>query len=1356
MKRVIVCLLFATGLATITIQPWLDTPQLQSKPELAASRVLSTEDFREHFETVAGSWKEAAKSFMFERMYPYEELPYGVYQRAAAHRDRMEPAPIGLNRGPHGPNGSWQFLGPRNLDIPHRRFWGPAPVSGRISAVVFDPSDPTTLYASSGFGGLAKSTNNGSTWTVLSDNWELTHVSSIAIDPSDSQRIYVGTGDYKTTGGGPGLGYGIGIMKSTDGGLTWQNVGRNQMETRAVSSILVYPGQPNVVIATTGRGMGAPGRVYRSTNFGETWTSITANNQQPTNNFTSISLSRLRTDFTRNLYVIGGRPSADPDLRIPPVLLRSRDRGITWTSLPLPAQLNGDPYVVASEISPNRVYILGSHPAGRVYRSEDAGATWTNITQNLTNLDAFGQTGYNFFLGCMRGSVGGVDSDILLLGQIDLFMCSNPTAPNPTWVSVGRTRNPGPAQNPLTGSDARTHSDQHSFALHPNEPNRALIGNDGGAYRVTYTPANNDLSFINLNAGLAFTQFYDAAMHPTVASRMIGGTQDNAFPNTIRVPRQGDLFNWQNAVGGDGMSVVINPNNPDNQYAVTQFGNIYRTDDNWASWHADQWPGQIRTGNSQDSTFREPVFHQATTDLLYHANWSRIDRYNPATNTWTNDLRISRDRFPWRVIAFAQSNANRIYAGSATGELVLSNNGGATWVSRDDQAAPFTNLPDRAITSIKVHPMNENVLLIGFSGFRSGNEGHLYRAVVNPGLGFGVTYTDVSGSGATGLPDVPINSIELDPDDPAATWYVATDIGVFMTNNGGHNWFNMSAPLGLPNVHVNYLEYVPATGFLNAATWGRGMWRIQLRGANLIDLAVNPTSVPGGTSAIGTVTLQRATNSGWTISLSSSNPARASVPSFIVVPSGQSSANFNITTTDGLEAADVTITASRNVMQRTANLTVRPVMLESLTFEPDFVTGGNPTTGRIVLDGPTSAPALITIENSLPSVLSVPQTVTVPAGASEVTFQANTFSVLSLRAAPVTSSYRGVQRVGSLFVMPPAVSDLTLTPDPVPSGLTFSGTVTLNGNAPTGGYNVSLSAAPNWVSLPAIVNVPAGSNQATFQGTANRVTVNSQVTITASAWTTDVSRSLTIAAPRLVGLTIQPDQMIGGNPATLSVTLEGLTAQNTPVTLVNPNPTYLNMPSEVVVQDNTNGRSIQIGTAYSDTVRNFEVLAKLGLDSIGAPIQIRPATVSGKIGFQDLTVSPSTLGNVTLQLRQPGTLNVFHQVSVPLSANGTYVFPAPVPTTFDLAVKHLNWLRTVRAVTTGSQDTSGTDLTLQNGDVNGDNVVNVLDFLALRAAFGASPGTGNWNAMADLDKNNNVGVADFLILRRNFGLSGIP
>jgi len=278
---------------------------------------------------------------------------------------------------------------------------------------------------------------------------------------------------------------------------------------------------------------------------------------------------------------------------------------------------------------------------------------------------------------------------------------------------------------------------------------------------------------------------------------------------------------------------------------------------------------------------------------------------------------------------------------------------------------------------------------------------------------------------------------------------------------------------------------------------------------SLSSLALNPTSVAGGNSSTGTVTLSGpAPAGGAQVALSSSNTAAATVPSSVTVPAGATSATFTVSTSVVTASTAVTISAAYGGATRTASLAVTPApppppTLASLGLNPTSVTGGNSSTGTVTLNGAAPAGGATVALSSSNGAARVPSSVAVAAGATSATFTVST-SAVAASTTVISAAYGGVTRSASLTVAPapppPAtLSSLTLNPTSVIGGLqTSTGTVTLSGAAPAGGATVALSSSNDAARVPSSVFVPAGATSATFTVNTSIVLLSTSATISAS------------------------------------------------------------------------------------------------------------------------------------------------------------------------------------------------------------------------------------------------------------------
>jgi hypothetical protein len=289
---------------------------------------------------------------------------------------------------------------------------------------------------------------------------------------------------------------------------------------------------------------------------------------------------------------------------------------------------------------------------------------------------------------------------------------------------------------------------------------------------------------------------------------------------------------------------------------------------------------------------------------------------------------------------------------------------------------------------------------------------------------------------------------------------------------------------------------------------------------SLSSLSLNPTSVTGGNSSTGTVTLSGAAPAGGAqVGLSSNNGA-ASVPSSVAVPAGATSATFTVSTSAVAASTTVAISAAYGGVTKTVSLTVTPgsppaPSLSSLTLNPTSVIGGaQSSTGTVTLSGPAPTGGAQVALSSNNGAASVPSSVAVPPGATTATFTVNTSVVTASTTFTISAAYGGVSKSATLTVTSPplpTVSSLTLNPTSVIGGVNSStGTVTLSGPAPAGGAQVVLSSNKGAASVPSSVFVPAGATSATFAVSTSVVLVSTSVTISASYNSTTQTATLSV------------------------------------------------------------------------------------------------------------------------------------------------------------------------------------------------------------------------------------------------------
>jgi photosystem II stability/assembly factor-like uncharacterized protein len=779
----------------------INTPP-STRPRTSVTRTSDEVQFARTHGLSGWEYVDAYLYWLRQRAYPYDRIEPSTYKAGIQHKFGMP-----LQFVPEAAVHRWEFVGPRNLPTPYRQYFGQGVTSGRVNGVAFDPIDQNIVYVATAGGGLWKIDRKSKKWTSLSDDWTDSKVSSIAVSASNgNETLYVGTGDFD---GGRSI-YGFGIMKSTTGGASWSNLLNQELSGYSVKHIVVYPDNPQVVIVTAGNNLVDLGAVWRSADAGATWQKVPLDSAD----WEDVECGAKGDQGKRECYAVGAGIGGE--------IWRSEDIGQTWSRLSPPISWNyQQSFAVApSARDPLTVYILAGTDR-TIWKSVDAGNTWNDITNDFPAGNGnynWGQSDYDYFIACTTRA--GTQQDVLYSGLIDIVASLDGGS---HWTSVGNTYE----------GTAVTHNDQHAFAVNPQNPNEMLLGNDGGVYLLTFDPGAGHWTFdSSLNENLEITQFYKADFSPTDPTYMLGGAQDNATPLS-----SGDLKKWNNVGGGDGGFTAINPVDPKIQYATSQYLTIYRTKDNWKDWdpnhpekseitYYDRTGGNSRAWLGDTAVFVAPIALDTKDPKLLYAATNFLWRWDETASTWTDHLGgqmlSSGVDDAVTTIAIAPTDNKRIYTGSQTGQIWMTSDAGQTWTRIDD------GLPKFWITSIAVHPSDPDTIIVGLSGTgdaNTGHPGHLWKCV-HTSLE-NRSWLNVGGRFRTALPNVPVDSVVIDSADSSRI-YVGTDIGFFLTNDGGVTWADGTRTLGLPNVQVNDLRMVSGTGYLMAATFGRGMWRIAL------------------------------------------------------------------------------------------------------------------------------------------------------------------------------------------------------------------------------------------------------------------------------------------------------------------------------------------------------------------------------------------------------------------------------------------------------------------------------------------------------------------------------------------------
>lgn len=673
----------------------------------------------------------------------------------------------------------WRELGPAPTLDDGREF------VGRISAAVCSPTDSDVYWIAAADGGVWRTTDGGRSWTPLTDDLPTSAIGALALDPADENVLYAGSGEANFANHSR---YGLGLFKSLDGGLTWTQLAEQTFAGRCFSSLVVSPRDPQVLFAGITRAGGFPEMaaarqhpgatgpvgVFRSVDGGVTWQHLT--NGLPALSATSVGLDPADPD---TIYAGIGHIFGDPDNGI----YKSEDGGESWSRLAggLPgdwANIGRITVAVAPSL-PSRVYALitnaadaagGNATVRGAYRSDDFGATWTQLTALGTSLQAT----YGWYLSVI--TVEPNNPDVVFMGGVDLRRSLDAGA---TFQTV-----------------TPPHVDIHALAW--DASGRLVCGDDGGVHRTSdlgasWTALNDGLGVIQLYAGLS--------THPQDDNVIFAGAQDNGSN-----ARRDDSLEWEHVQGGDGGWTQIAPAVPRRWYCEFQgTGNLFRSNNS-----GDTWVG-ARAGIpfSDRNCFLPPyqIDLSSTNNVrMLYATHRIFETLNRGDN-WTpisDDL--TKGAGAIRALAIAPSNSQVVYIATNDGNVQRSDDGGFTWTLLLDDNPGWP----RVTREICVDPADALTVYLAGAVFGAPK--------VRRSTDGGQTWTVLDGD----LPDVPVNVIAVDSRTSPPVLYAGSDAGVFRTIDGGASWRPYGA--GLPTAAVIDLVLEPARNRLVAGTQGRGAW----------------------------------------------------------------------------------------------------------------------------------------------------------------------------------------------------------------------------------------------------------------------------------------------------------------------------------------------------------------------------------------------------------------------------------------------------------------------------------------------------------------------------------------------------
>ena len=410
-------------------------------------------------------------------------------------------------------------------------------------------------------------------------------------------------------------------------------------------------------------------------------------------------------------------------------------------------------------------------------------------------------------------------------------------------------------------------------------------------------------------------------------------------------------------------------------------------------------------------------------------------------------------------------------------------------------------------------------------------------------------------------------------------------------------------------------------------------------GPSLSSVTLNPTSVAGGASSTGTVTLSAAAPAGGLVVSLASSSAKATVPASVTVAAGQTTATFTATTTAVAANAIATITATLSGVSQTASLTITAATLSSVTLNPTSVAGGASSTGTVTLSAAAPASGLVVTLASSSAAATVPASVTVAAGQTTATFTVTTTAVAANTASTITATLGGVSQSASLGITAPVLSTVALNPTSVTGGTASTGTVTLLSAAPAGGMVVTLASSSAAATLPASVTVAAGQTTATFTVNTTTVTAVTAVTITATSGVVSKTAALTVnpaaASVSLTSVTVNLASVVGGAGVTGTVTLSGAAPAGGVVVTLTSSSVSAKVPVSVTVPAGATSATFAITTVKVTAVASVNITGTYNAVSQRGTLQVTPTCAPVTFVLNPTSVKGGTSSTGTITLNGP-------------------------------------------------------------------------------------------------------------------------
>lgn len=651
---------------------------------------------------------------------------------------------------------------------------------GRINVIKANPNDTNELWAGSASGGVWKSTNAGENWIPLAQTEFLSlGISDIEISNTNPSIVYVATGDNDGAITTSFKFYSIGIIKTTDGGKTWNIAGDEFYLAKSilVTKLWVHPNDENIVIAATNKG------IMKTIDGGNTWRYTTSEmhcadiKQKPDD--PNVLFACSMTNIT----------SGSDGFQLKTFILKTTDGGENWEII---KEINDSrrTCLAVTPSYPELVYALSANKDGgflSLIRTDDVGMTWENMnlfSKNKKNYLDWGNGGQS-----TRGQ-----------GYYDLSIAVDPKNPDKVFIggiNIWKSNDGGLSFELISHwyggyNVPYVHADVHDLRFIGN---KLYSGHDGG---IDYTYNEGGL-WTALNDGLGITQFYRFSNSKQNPYRIIAGAQDIGTRGYGFVPNQWSFIN-----GGDGMDCAFDPKNDNICYFSLYHGSFYRREGNNRKTIIDPKIVYSKFNVADTGAWITPLAIDPVSSNNIYVGYANIYKSNDKGDNWeklTDYKYYSYNLF--QVIRVSPSNNNYIYAMTSS-RLIMSSDGGLN----------FNNITvpgNGYLSDLCIHPTNPEVIYIVRSGY---NENKVLKYD-------GKEWIDMTGN----LPNISVNCIYYQPNTEDRI-YVGTDIGVYTCSKNVP--FYIRWGVGLPMLCVSELDIVESIGSLRAATYGRGIWEVKL------------------------------------------------------------------------------------------------------------------------------------------------------------------------------------------------------------------------------------------------------------------------------------------------------------------------------------------------------------------------------------------------------------------------------------------------------------------------------------------------------------------------------------------------